>query len=147
VNSFEQFCINWANEKLQQVFIELTLKGEQEEYLKEGIAWTPIDYFNNQIIVDLIEQKPLGIVSLLDEECLLAKGTDKTFLEKISKNLDKHERFTVASKQSQVKKDAHLTGMNENCFKCLHYAGEVIYDVTGFLDKSKDTFYTDCILG
>ena len=61
MNSFEQFCINWANEKLQQVFIELTLKGEQEEYEKEGIAWSHIDYFNNQVIIDLIEQVDRGV--------------------------------------------------------------------------------------
>jgi myosin-1 len=56
-NGFEQFCINYVNEKLQQIFIELTLKSEQEEYQREGIQWTPIDYFNNQIVVDLIESK------------------------------------------------------------------------------------------
>ena len=66
MNSFEQFCINWANEKLQQVFIELTLKGEQEEYEKEGIAWSHIDYFNNQVIIDLIEQVDRGFVKGVD---------------------------------------------------------------------------------
>lgn len=56
-NGFEQFCINFVNEKLQQIFIELTLKAEQEEYVSEGIKWTPIDYFNNKIVCDLIESK------------------------------------------------------------------------------------------
>ena len=56
-NGFEQFCINFVNEKLQQIFIELTLKAEQEEYVAEGIKWTPIDYFNNKIVCDLIESK------------------------------------------------------------------------------------------
>lgn len=58
--SFEQFCINYCNEKLQQLFIELTLKSEQEEYLKEGIEWEPVEYFNNKIICDLIEEKHKG---------------------------------------------------------------------------------------
>lgn len=56
-NGFEQFCINFVNEKLQQIFIELTLKAEQEEYVQEGIKWTPIDYFNNKIVCELIESK------------------------------------------------------------------------------------------
>lgn len=59
-NGFEQFCINFVNEKLQQIFIELTLKAEQEEYVQEGIKWTPIDYFNNKIVCDLIESKVRG---------------------------------------------------------------------------------------
>lgn len=63
-NGFEQFCINYVNERLQQIFIELTLKSEQEEYLKEGIQWTSIDYFNNKVVVELIEsKKPPGIMA------------------------------------------------------------------------------------
>lgn len=60
IYSFEQFCINYCNEKLQQLFIELTLKSEQEEYLKEGIEWEPVKYFNNTIICNLIEEKHKG---------------------------------------------------------------------------------------
>lgn len=63
-NGFEQFCINFVNEKLQQIFIELTLKAEQEEYVAEGIKWTPIDYFNNKIVCDLIESKVSGYVTV-----------------------------------------------------------------------------------
>jgi len=84
-NSFEQFCINLCNEKLQQVFIELTLKSEQEEYVREGIEWTPVKYFNNNIICELIEKKPMGIISLLDETCLLSESNDQTFLDKLDK--------------------------------------------------------------
>jgi myosin-1 len=63
-NGFEQLCINYVNEKLQQVFIELTLKSEQEEYVREGIRWTPIEYFNNKIVVELIEGKrPSGVMA------------------------------------------------------------------------------------
>jgi myosin-1 len=61
-NGFEQFCINYVNERLQQIFIELTLKSEQEEYTREGIQWTPIDYFNNKIVVDLIESKVFTLI-------------------------------------------------------------------------------------
>lgn len=68
--SFEQFCINYCNEKLQQLFIELVLKQEQEEYRREGIAWQNIDYFNNQIICDLVEEPHKGVLSVIDEACL-----------------------------------------------------------------------------
>lgn len=72
VNSFEQFCINYANEKLQQQFNQHVFKLEQEEYLKEGIAWTMIDFYDNQPCIDLIESK-LGVLDLLDEECRVSK--------------------------------------------------------------------------
>ncbi|KIH51772.1 hypothetical protein ANCDUO_18135 [Ancylostoma duodenale] len=68
-NSFEQLCINYCNEKLQQLFIELVLKQEQEEYEREGIKWSKIDYFNNKIICDLVEMPRTGILSVLDEAC------------------------------------------------------------------------------
>ena len=69
-NGFEQFCINYCNEKLQQLFIELTLKTEQDEYVAEGVPWTPIDYFNNKVICDLVDAKKGGIVRTLDDECV-----------------------------------------------------------------------------
>ena len=75
--SFEQFCINYCNEKLQQLFIELVLKSEQEEYQREGIEWVTVEYFNNRIICDLVEEQHKGIVSILDEACLnVGKVTD-----------------------------------------------------------------------
>lgn len=85
-NGFEQFCINYVNERLQQIFIELTLKSEQEEYEREGIKWTPIDYFNNKIVVDLIEsKKPPGIMAILDDVCstmhAVTEGADTTFIQ------------------------------------------------------------------
>lgn len=91
-NSFEQLCINWTNEKLQQVFIELTLKSEQEEYVREGIEWTPVKYFDNKVICDLIEStKPPGIVALLDEACLLSHWSVMMLL------LSKHDLNIVFS--------------------------------------------------
>ncbi|EDO63356.1 AGAP011726-PA, partial [Anopheles gambiae str. PEST] len=87
-NSFEQFCINFCNEKLQQLFIELTLKQEQEEYLREGIEWVPVEYFDNKVICNLIEEKHKGIVALMDEECLRpGDPTDLSFLAKMNDNL------------------------------------------------------------
>ncbi|EDO26335.1 predicted protein, partial [Nematostella vectensis] len=77
-NSFEQLCINYCNEKLQQLFIELVLKEEQEEYQREGIEWEEVEYFNNKIICDLIEQSHKGIIAIMDEGCLnVGKVTDQ----------------------------------------------------------------------
>ena len=82
INSFEQFCINYANEKLQQQFNQHVFKLEQEEYLKEGIEWKMIDFYDNQPCIDLIEIK-LGILDLLDEERRMPKGSDKSWVEKL----------------------------------------------------------------
>ncbi|KFO95828.1 Unconventional myosin-Ih, partial [Calypte anna] len=95
-NSFEQFCINYCNEKLQQLLIEMTLKAEQEEYEQEGIEWEPIPYFNNKIICDLVEQKHKGIISILDEECLRpGEATDLSFLEKLEEKVGDHPHFVT----------------------------------------------------
>lgn len=137
-NSFEQFCINLCNEKLQQLFIELTLKSEQEEYVREGIKWEPIKYFNNQIICNLIEGKPMGIISLLDECCLIAESTDKTFLEKLNTNFKTHPHY-----QSYTTTNDRSIG--ETHFRLKHYAGDVTYNVNGILEKNKDTLFVDLI--
>lgn len=133
-NGFEQFCINYTNERLQQVFIQLTLKSEQEEYASEGITWNHIEYFNNEVICSLIEAKPKGILSLLDEECLRpGEVSDKTFLAKLNQNVIKHAHFD--SKEKSYKTDHSLT---EDVFRLQHYAGPVTYNVEGFLDKNTD---------
>uniref|UniRef100_A0A8C8JVS9 Myosin ID n=1 Tax=Oncorhynchus tshawytscha TaxID=74940 RepID=A0A8C8JVS9_ONCTS len=94
-NSFEQFCINYCNEKLQQLFIQLVLRQEQEEYQREGIPWKHIDYFNNQIIVDLVELQHKGIFSVLDEACMtVGKVTDEVFLQGLNSKLAKHAHYT-----------------------------------------------------
>ncbi|GCC19318.1 hypothetical protein chiPu_0021039, partial [Chiloscyllium punctatum] len=135
---FEQFCINYCNEKLQQLFIELTLKSEQEEYEAEGIAWEPVQYFNNKIICDLVEEKHKGIISILDEECLRpGDATDLTFLEKLEETVGKHPHF-VTHKLADQK--TRKTLVREE-FRLLHYAGEVNYNVTGFLDKNNDLLF------
>ncbi|XP_011302675.1 unconventional myosin-If [Fopius arisanus] len=133
-NGFEQFCINFVNEKLQQIFIELTLKAEQEEYIAENIKWTPIDYFNNAIVVDLLEGKrPPGIFLVIDDICAtLHSGTgsaDSDLQKKLSTVSNNHPHFLETS----------------DGFAILHYAGQVVYSVDGFCDKNRDVLFTDLI--
>ncbi|XP_061762485.1 unconventional myosin-Ih [Nerophis ophidion] len=138
VNSFEQFCINYCNEKLQQLFIQLTLKAEQEEYEAEDIEWEPVQFFNNKIICDLVEERHRGIISILDEECLRpGDATDLTFLERLEEKMGNHPHF-VSHKLADKKTRRTL---ERGDFRLLHYAGEVTYCVVGFLDKNNDLLY------
>uniref|UniRef100_A0A8D0CQZ9 Myosin IG n=1 Tax=Sander lucioperca TaxID=283035 RepID=A0A8D0CQZ9_SANLU len=138
-NSFEQFCINYCNEKLQQLFIELILRQEQGEYQREGITWQHIDYFNNQIIVDLVEQPHKGIISILDEACLtVGKVTDTVCLESMDTKLAQHPHYT-SRKLSPTDKTMDF----QKHFRIRHYAGDVTYSVEGFLDKNKDLLFQD----
>ncbi|XP_070693655.1 unconventional myosin-Ib isoform X3 [Pempheris klunzingeri] len=141
-NSFEQFIINYCNEKLQQIFIELTLREEQEEYVREGIEWTNIEYFNNAIICDLIENNQNGILAMLDEECLRpGTVTDETFLDKLNTICAEHQHFeSRLSKNSKFLNDHSLP---HNCFRIQHYAGKVLYRAEGFVDKNNDLLYRD----
>ncbi|CAH2306614.1 unconventional myosin-Ib isoform X2 [Pelobates cultripes] len=141
-NSFEQFIINYCNEKLQQIFIELTLKEEQEEYIREGIEWTHIEYFNNAIICDLIENNQNGILAMLDEECLRpGTVTDDTFLEKLNQICATHQHFE--SRMSKSSRFLNDTSLPHSCFRIQHYAGKVMYQVEGFVDKNNDLLYRD----
>uniref|UniRef100_A0A673IU04 Unconventional myosin-Ic n=1 Tax=Sinocyclocheilus rhinocerous TaxID=307959 RepID=A0A673IU04_9TELE len=127
-NSFEQFCINYCNEKLQQLFIGLCLKSEQEEYEAEGITWEPVQYFNNKIICDLVEEKFKGIISILDEECLRpGDASDITFLEKLENTVGGHAHFLTHKLADG--KTRKVMGREE--FRLIHYAGEVNYNVNG----------------
>ncbi|KAI4257175.1 MAG: hypothetical protein LQ352_001766 [Teloschistes flavicans] len=126
-NSFEQFCINYANEKLQQEFNQHVFKLEQEEYLKEQIDWTFIDFSDNQPCIDLIEGK-LGVLSLLDEESRLPMGSDKQFVIKLDHNF-------AADKQKFYKKPRFGT----SAFTVCHYAIDVTYESDGFIEKNRDT--------
>lgn len=138
-NSFEQFCINYCNEKLQQLFIELVLKQEQEEYYNEGITWQNIEYFNNQIICDLVEQSHKGIIAICDEACLnVGKVTDAMFLEAMDNKLKMHAHYTSRRKDPKNKDLLH-----DQDFQIVHYAGDVKYSVEGFLDKNKDQLFQD----
>ncbi|KAK2153501.1 hypothetical protein LSH36_295g04091 [Paralvinella palmiformis] len=133
-NGFEQFCINFVNEKLQQIFIELTLKAEQEEYVQEGIVWKSIQYFNNKVVCDLIECKqPPGIFSVLDDVCAtmhaVSEGADEKLLQKLQVSSGSHE---------------HYQGCHSG-FVIHHYAGKVQYDVGGFCERNRDVLFTDLI--
>ncbi|KAM5189837.1 unconventional myosin-Ih isoform 1-T1 [Callospermophilus lateralis] len=137
-NGFEQFCINYCNEKLQQLLIERTLKAEQAEYEMEGIEWEPIQYFNNKIICDLVEERHKGIISILDEECIRpGPATDLSFLEKLEEKVGEHAHFQT--RKLAGPKGRKRIGWME--FQLLHYAGEVTYCTKGFLEKNNDLLY------
>ncbi|XP_042307255.1 unconventional myosin-Ia-like [Sceloporus undulatus] len=141
-NSFEQFIINYCNEKLQQIFILLTLKEEQEEYIREGITWTSVDYFDNSIICNLIEDNTGGILAMLDEECLRpGKVTEATFLNKLNVTFKDHQRYE--SRVTQNAKHIMDSSLSANCFRIHHYAGKVTYNVAGFIEKNNDLLFRD----
>ncbi|KAJ2655389.1 class II myosin [Coemansia sp. RSA 1200] len=130
-NSFEQLCINYVNEKLQQIFIELTLKAEQEEYVREQIKWSPIDYFNNKIVCDLIEAKrPPGVFAAMNDACATAHADPKAADNSLSQRL------------SACTHSKHFELYNGN-FKVKHYAGDVTYNISGMTDKNKDQLLRD----
>ncbi|KAJ0262025.1 Myosin-10 [Hirschfeldia incana] len=124
-NSFEQFCINLTNEKLQQHFNQHVFKMEQEEYTKEEIDWSYIEFIDNQDVLDLIEKKPGGIIALIDEACMFPKSTHDTLAQKLYQTFNNHKRFT---KPKLARTD----------FTICHYAGDVTYQTELFLDKNKD---------
>ena len=126
-NSFEQFCINYANEKLQQEFNQHVFKLEQEEYLREEIDWTFIDFSDNQPCIDLIEAK-LGVLALLDEESRLPMGSDEQFVTKL------HHNF-AADKNKYYRKPR----FGKSAFTVCHYAIDVTYESDGFIEKNRDT--------
>ncbi|XP_068914309.1 myosin heavy chain, muscle isoform X26 [Tenebrio molitor] len=130
-NGFEQLCINFTNEKLQQFFNHHMFVLEQEEYKKEGIQWTFIDFGMDLLAcIDLIE-KPMGILSILEEESMFPKATDKTFEEKLNTNhLGKSPNFLKPKPPKPGQQAAH--------FAIGHYAGNVPYNITGWLEKNKD---------
>uniref|UniRef100_A0A671W074 Myosin-7B n=1 Tax=Sparus aurata TaxID=8175 RepID=A0A671W074_SPAAU len=131
LNSFEQLCINFTNEKLQQFFNHHMFILEQEEYKREGIEWTFIDFgLDLQACIDLIE-KPMGIMSILEEECMFPKATDNSFKAKMYDNhIGKSPNFLKPRPDKKRKYEAH--------FELVHYAGVVPYNIFGWLDKNKD---------
>uniref|UniRef100_A0A668VWU0 Myosin heavy chain 7 n=1 Tax=Oreochromis aureus TaxID=47969 RepID=A0A668VWU0_OREAU len=129
-NTFEQMCINFTNEKLQQFFNHHMFVLEQEEYKKEGIEWTFIDFgMDLQACIDLIE-KPMGIMSILEEECMFPKASDATFKAKL---YDNH-----LGKSSNFQKPRVVKGKPEAHFALIHYAGTVDYNINNWLVKNKD---------
>uniref|UniRef100_A0A2K5ES55 Myosin heavy chain 8 n=1 Tax=Aotus nancymaae TaxID=37293 RepID=A0A2K5ES55_AOTNA len=137
-NSLEQLCINFTNEKLQQFFNHHMFVLEQEEYKKEGIEWTFIDFgMDLAACIELIE-KPLGIFSILEEECMFPKATDTSFKNKL---YDQH-----LGKSANFQKPKVVKGKAEAHFSLIHYAGTVDYNITGWLDKNKDPL-NDTVVG
>jgi myosin-1 len=132
-NSFEQLCINYVNEKLQQIFIQLTLKAEQEEYAREQIQWTPIKYFDNKVVCELIEEKrPPGVFAALNDACATAHAdptaADQTFVQRLNA-LASNPNFQPRQGQFIIK----------------HYAGDVAYAIEGMTDKNKDQLLKDIL--
>ncbi|NXS69182.1 MYO1A protein, partial [Pandion haliaetus] len=141
-NSFEQFIINYCNEKLQQIFILMTLKEEQEEYVREGIQWTPVEFFDNSIICNLIENSKCGILAMLDEECLRPGVVNEdTFLTKLNQLFATHKHYE--SKETQNARHVMDASLPPQCFRIHHYAGKVTYNVTGFIEKNNDLLFRD----
>lgn len=126
-NSFEQLCINYCNEALQQQFNAFVLKNEQAEYEKEGIEWSFIEFPENQDVIDLIDKRGSSILSLLDDQCRAPGSSDKAFCLEVYKACRGHARFSVSAKQN-----ASLQ------FAVKHYAGPVEYTSAGFTEKNRD---------
>ncbi|CAL1540128.1 unnamed protein product [Lymnaea stagnalis] len=132
-NSFEQLCINYANENLQQFFVRHIFKLEQAEYNLEGISWQHIEFVDNQDALDLIAAKPMNMLALIDEESKFPKGTDESLLNKL------HQYHSTNSNYLKPKAAVNQT------FGLQHFAGVVFYDCKGFLEKNRDTFSADLV--
>ncbi|XP_021359283.1 myosin-IIIa-like isoform X4 [Mizuhopecten yessoensis] len=126
-NSFEQACINLANEQLQFFFNQHVFKLEQDEYTKEGIDWTEIKFVDNQPLLNLFLNKPIGILSLLDEETNFPKGSDRSFVDKLDIHFHGNGYYTKSQQSTSGKFTIH------------HYAGKVTYDSSSWLEKNRDT--------
>ena len=133
-NSFEQFCINYANENLQQFFVKHIFKMEQEEYTKEGINWEKIAFIDNQSTLNMIAQKPMNIFALIDEQSKFPKATDITLVQRLHQQHAAHEDYLKPRSDTST-----AFGIN-------HFAGVVYYDTRGFLEKNRDTASNDILV-
>ncbi|KAM9385365.1 unconventional myosin-Va [Pholidichthys leucotaenia] len=133
-NSFEQFCINYANEKLQQQFNRHVFQLEQEEYVREELTWSRIEFSDNQPCIDLIEGQ-LGLLDLLDEECRMPKGSDESWVRKLC---DQHLTSRPHPHFSKPR-------LSNTAFIVLHFADTVQYECHSFLDKNRDTVFEELI--
>ncbi|KAM8787797.1 unconventional myosin-VIIb [Rhynchonycteris naso] len=132
-NSFEQLCINFANEHLQQFFVQHVFTLEQEEYRSENITWDFIHYTDNRPTLDLLAYKPMSIISLLDEESRFPQGTDSTMLQKLTSVHANNKAFLQPK------------NIYDTRFGIAHFAGEVYYQTEGFLEKNRDVLNTDIL--
>ena len=126
-NNFEQLCINYTNEALQQQFNRFVFKLEQLEYEKEGILWKYIAFPDNQDVLNLIDMKHTGVLAILDEQCIIAQSTDEKFTRYLYSKCDTHKRFSASSSQR-----------GDYRFSIEHYAGKVEYTTDSWLEKNKD---------
>lgn len=124
------------------MFIEKTLRSEQDEYAREGIQWQPIPFFDNKVVCELIEAKPRGVFAYLDEECLLGQGTDDTLVDKLERNLSQHPHFERPKPAVGVR----AAQVPTNVFTIKHYAGPVTYSSPSFLEKNKDLAWRDFVV-
>uniref|UniRef100_A0A3B4CC70 Unconventional myosin-VI n=1 Tax=Pygocentrus nattereri TaxID=42514 RepID=A0A3B4CC70_PYGNA len=137
-NSFEQFCINYCNEKLQQFFNERILKEEQELYQKEGLGVNEVKYVDNQDCIDLVEAKLVGILDILDEENRLPQPSDQHFTETVHNKHKNHFRLTVPRKS---KLTVHRNVRDDEGFIVRHFAGAVCYETSEFVEKNNDALH------
>ncbi|XP_072359407.1 unconventional myosin-VI-like isoform X2 [Scyliorhinus torazame] len=137
-NSFEQFCINYCNEKLQQFFNERILKEEQELYQKEGLGVNEVHYVDNQDCIDLIEAKLVGILDILDEENRLPQVSDQHFTAVIHQKHKNHFRLTIPRKS---KLTVHRNVRDDEGFIIRHFAGAVCYETAKFVEKNNDALH------
>uniref|UniRef100_A0AAX7VQT7 Unconventional myosin-VI n=1 Tax=Astatotilapia calliptera TaxID=8154 RepID=A0AAX7VQT7_ASTCA len=137
-NSFEQFCINYCNEKLQQFFNERILKEEQELYQKEGLGVNEVHYVDNQDCIDLVEAKLTGILDILDEENRLPQASDQHFAQAVHSKHKDHFRLTVPRKS---KLTIHRTLRDDEGFIIRHFAGAVCYETIRFVEKNNDALH------
>uniref|UniRef100_A0A8C4I603 Unconventional myosin-VI n=1 Tax=Dicentrarchus labrax TaxID=13489 RepID=A0A8C4I603_DICLA len=137
-NSFEQFCINYCNEKLQQFFNERILKEEQELYQREGLGVNEVHYVDNQDCIDLVEAKLVGILDILDEENRLPQPTDQHFTDTVHNKHKNHFRLTIPRKSKLA---VHRNVRDDEGFIIRHFAGAVCYETTKFVEKNNDALH------
>ncbi|XP_041105442.1 myosin VIa isoform X3 [Polyodon spathula] len=137
-NSFEQFCINYCNEKLQQFFNERILKEEQELYQKEGLGVNEVHYVDNQDCIDLVEAKLVGILDILDEENRLPQASDQHFTDAVHQKHKDHFRLSIPRKS---KLTIHRNIRDDEGFIIRHFAGAVCYETTQFVEKNNDALH------
>ncbi|XDA78799.1 hypothetical protein R6Z07F_008869 [Ovis aries] len=137
-NSFEQFCINYCNEKLQQFFNERILKEEQELYQKEGLGVNEVHYVDNQDCIDLIEAKLVGILDILDEENRLPQPSDQHFTSAVHQKHKDHFRLSIPRKSKLA---VHRNIRDDEGFIIRHFAGAVCYETTQFVEKNNDALH------